>query len=168
MRLCSGVLGGLLVGVVAGAWLGAQYYIHLGPPWGQYGYEFEGVAETASGAAIGGLIGAAVGHVVPLRLRTDAAHEPRTRWHRVTVAGGWLSLYAGVVVAVLAVLTPAAALGWDRSTPQDRLVRALAAGLLACLVVWSSARIYRFLARRHERRGSGPLRRRHLTDRRCR
>lgn len=156
MRLFFGIVGGVLGGVVAGGWLGAQYYIHLGPPWGQYGYEFEGLAETAAGAAIGGLVGAAVGAAVALRLRRDTANEPRTRWHPVAVAAGWLALYAVVVVLVLAVLTPAAALGWDRSTPQERLVRALAAGMLACLVVWTSTKGYRFLARRHARREERP------------
>ena len=156
MRVFFGIVGGLLVGVVAGGWLGAQYYIHLGPPWGQYGYEFEGFGQTVAGAAIGGLVGAAVGGAAALRWRRDAANDPRTAWHPVTVAGGWLGLYAAVVVLVLAVLTPAAALGWDRSTPQERLMRALAAGLLACLVVWPSARAYRLLARRHQRRQERP------------
>lgn len=156
MRLLFSILGGLLTGAVAGAWLGAQYYVRLGPPWGQYGYEFEGMAETAAGAVIGGLVGAALGPAVCLRWPSGTANQPRSRWHPFVVAGGWLVLYAVVVLLTLAVLTPAAALGWDRSTPQERLGRALAAGLLACLAVWPSVRVYRFLARRHERREERP------------
>ena len=156
MPLFFGILGGLLAGAVAGGWLGAQYYIHLGPPWGQYGYEFEGFAETAAGAGIGGVVGAAVGAAVPVWLRRGTASRPGTRWHPVTVACAWLTLYVGVVVLVLAVLTPAAALGWDRSTQQERLVRALTAALLVCFVVWSLVATSRFFARRHERRQERP------------
>jgi gas vesicle protein len=62
-------LAGLLAGVVVGGVLGAQYYVHLGPPWGQYGYEFEGFLETLVGAGVGALVGAAAATALAIRSR---------------------------------------------------------------------------------------------------
>jgi gas vesicle protein len=64
-------LGGLLAGLVAGGVVGAQYYVHLGPPWGQYGYEFEGFLETLVGAAVGAVVGTAAATALALRSRRD-------------------------------------------------------------------------------------------------
>lgn len=43
---------------VIGAFVGAWWYETFGPPYGQLGYEFEGLQEIAAGASIGGFAGA--------------------------------------------------------------------------------------------------------------
>ena len=63
------LLAGLLVGAILGGVAGAQYYIHLGPSWGQYGYEFEGIMETFVGGVVGALVGAVVAVLLRFRLR---------------------------------------------------------------------------------------------------
>lgn len=74
------VLCGAALGTVVGAWLGKQYYVHLGPPWGQYGYEFEGLWESLVGAALGAVVGAALSAVLVVRRRRAATSPaPRSR-----------------------------------------------------------------------------------------
>jgi hypothetical protein len=71
------LLAGLVAGAVLGGLVGALYYIYLGPPWGQYGYEFEGVIETLVGGVIGALVGAVAAVVLRIHLGREGASGPR-------------------------------------------------------------------------------------------
>jgi hypothetical protein len=70
----AGTLLLCLVGSVVGSFVGAWWYVTFGPPYGQLGYEFEGMQEVAAGAAIGGFAGAFWGWIAlgPKRLGASA------------------------------------------------------------------------------------------------
>ena len=66
------VLLALPVGAALGWYGGRLYYEWTAPPWGQYGYEFEGLIESFVGAGLGALLCATA--VVVVRV-----HRARSR-----------------------------------------------------------------------------------------
>lgn len=137
MRIFFAVLLGLAAGLVLGGFAGAQYYIHFGPSWGQYGYEFEGLVESAVGAVLGGLGGAGAAGFYLLRSRRPGGMATTRPGGLVTLAVAWLALYVTFVVVVFAVLTLGSGLGWHRATSSDRFAGSLGSALLACLALWA-------------------------------
>ena len=69
----------VLVGLVAGAYLGwhagTLWYEWTKPPWGQYGYEFEGLSQNLVGALVGALVCALVVLLVRIRSARAARHR---------------------------------------------------------------------------------------------
>jgi hypothetical protein len=151
MRMLFSILVGLVAGLIVGGWLGAQYYVHMGPAWGQYGYEFEGFVETAVGAAVGGLAGVAAGAARVLRRRRGRGTRQDAVSRPVVVAAGWAVGYVLFVGLVFATLTAASALGWGPSSHDERVARSLAVGLVATLTLWLGTRIHRSVIRRRDR-----------------
>lgn len=138
MRIFFAVVLGLAAGLVLGGFAGAQYYIHFGPSWGQYGYEFQGLVESAVGAVLGGLGGAGAAGFYLLRSRRPGGISTTGRRGLVTLGVAWLALYVTFVVVVFAVLTLGSSLGWHPTTSSDRFAGSLGSALLACLALWAA------------------------------
>ena len=68
--LARGGAVGLLLGGIVGGFLGAGCY-ELTTPHGQFGYEFEGFVQAATGAVLGMILGVVIG--------VWLAHPPRDR-----------------------------------------------------------------------------------------
>lgn len=67
VRGCGFALVLSVIGAMVGGFFGAQWYIHFGPPWAQYGYEFEGLIETLIGAGVGLFAGGLTGFLTGWR-----------------------------------------------------------------------------------------------------
>jgi hypothetical protein len=67
--LVSATLTGIGLGSVVGFLAGAFLYEALGPPWAQFGYEFEGLREALLGGAIGSIVGGVIAYRTTARFR---------------------------------------------------------------------------------------------------
>ena len=102
--LAAGV--GLVAGVVGGFSLGGFLYELFGPPWAQFGYEFEGLDWPFWSAVITGFVGLVSGHLIVRGMQRPRVSPLEAAGELVGILGGlFVGGSAGFVLTVLSVGT---------------------------------------------------------------